>query len=122
MESPFSLASALRFGVIFHIVQVAATLAQRLLGEGGLYAVSVAGGMISSASTVASSANLATAGALSPLVAGISAIIASMASAMVDLPVIARVGRDARLTRRAALLVVVLALLGGAGVALELLL
>ena len=122
MASPFSLASALRFGVIFLIVQVAATLAQRLLGEGGLYGVSVIGGVISSASTVASSANLATAGKLTPLVAAISAIIASIASAVVDIPVIARVGRDARLTRRAALLVVVLALLGGAGVAVELLL
>jgi len=121
MASPFSLSSALRFGVIFLIVQVAATLAERLLGEGGLYVVSAAGGVVSSASTVASAANLATAGSLPPLVAGISTIIASIASAVVDLPVIARFGRDARLTRRAALLVVVLAVLGAAGVAVELL-
>jgi len=40
---------------------------------------------------------------------------------VVDLPLIARFGRDARLTRRAALLVVVLAVLGGAGIAVELL-
>jgi uncharacterized membrane protein (DUF4010 family) len=121
MASPFSLASALRFGAIFLVVQVAATLAERLLGEGGLYVVSAAGGVVSSASTVASAANLATAGSLPPLVAGISAIIASIASAVVDLPLIARFGRDARLTRRAALLVVVLAVLGAAGVAVELL-
>jgi len=121
MVSPFSLSSALRFGVIFLIVQVAATLAERVLGEGGLYAVSAAGGVVSSASAVASVANLATAGSLSPLVAGISAIIASIASSVVDLPLIARFGRDARLTRRAALLVVVLAVLGGAGIAVELL-
>lgn len=121
MASPFSLASALRFGAIFLVVQVAATLAERLLGEGGLYVVSAAGGVVSSASTVASAANLATAGSLPPLVAGISAIIASIASAVVDLPLIARFGRDARLTRRAALLVVVLAALGAAGVAVELL-
>jgi uncharacterized membrane protein (DUF4010 family) len=121
MASPFSLSSALRFGVIFLIVQVAATLAERVLGEGGLYAVSAAGGVVSSASAVASVANLATAGSLTPLVAGISAIIASIASSVVDLPVIARFGHDARLTRRAALLVVVLAVLGGAGIAVELL-
>lgn len=121
MASPFSLSSALRFGVIFLIVQVAATLAERVLGEGGLYVVSAAGGVVSSASAVASVANLSTAGSLSPLVAGISAIIASIASAVVDLPVIARFGRDARLTRRAALLVVVLAVLGAAGIAVELL-
>lgn len=121
MASPFSLASALRFGVIFLIVQVAATLAERLLGESGLYAVSAVGGVVSSASTVASAANLATAGSLTPFVAGTSAVIASIASAIVDLPLIARFGRDARLTRRAALLVVLIIVLGAVGVAVEML-
>lgn len=121
MVSPFSLASALRFGAIFLLLQAAATLAARLLGEGGLYALSVVGGMVSSASTVASTANLATAGTLAPFVAGTSAVIASVASSIVDLPLIARFGKDARLTRRSALLVLVIALLGAAGVAVELL-
>jgi uncharacterized membrane protein (DUF4010 family) len=121
MASPFSLASALRFGVIFLILQAAATLAARLLGEGGLYALSAVGGMVSSASTVASTANLATAGSLTPFVAGTSAVIASVASSVVDLPLISRFGRDKRLTRRSALLVIVIALLGAAGVVVSML-
>ena len=121
MASPFSLSSALRFGVVFLILQAAATLAARLLGEGGLYALSAVGGMVSSASTVASTANLATAGSLTPFVAGTSAVIASVASSIVDLPLISRFGHDRRLTQRSALLVVVIALLGAAGVAVELL-
>ena len=116
MTSPFSLSSALRFGAIFLLLQVAATLAQRLLGEPGLYVLSVAGGVLSSASTVASAANLATAGSLAARVAGHSAIIASIASALVDLPLISRFGRDASLTRRSAMYLGGTALLGAIGI------
>jgi uncharacterized membrane protein (DUF4010 family) len=120
--SPFSLATVLKFGLIFLILQVATTLAQRLLGAGGVYVVSVAGGVISSASTVASAANLATAGSLSARVAAQSAIIASIASALVDLPLVSRFGRNARLTRRTAVLITAVALLGALGMAAELVL
>ena len=119
VSSPFSLASALKFGAIFLALQIAATLAQRFLGEGGLYVFSAAGGIVSSASTVASAANLATAGSLTARVAGHSAIIATVASELVDLPLIARFGRDARLTRRVALLIGTITVLGAMGVAAE---
>lgn len=119
MSSPFSLSSALKFGAIFLALQIAATLAERFLGEGGLYALSAAGGVVSSASTVASAANLATAGALSARVAGHSAIIASVASLLVDVPLIARFGRDPRLTRRVAVLIGTITVLGALGVAAE---
>jgi uncharacterized membrane protein (DUF4010 family) len=119
MTSPFSLSSALKFGLIFLALQIAATLAERFLGEGGLYAISAAGGIVSSASTVASAANLATAGALSARVAGHSAIIATVASALVDLPLVARFGRHPRLTRRVALLFGTIAALGAIGIAAE---
>jgi uncharacterized membrane protein (DUF4010 family) len=121
LSSPFSLASALKFGVIFLVLQVATTLAERFLGETGLYALSAAGGVVSSASTVASAANLATAGALSARIAGHSALIATVTSALVDLPLVSRFGRDARLTRRATVLIGSIILLGAVGVAAELL-
>ena len=120
VSSPFSLASALKFGAMFLALQIAATLAERFLGEGGLYVFSAAGGIVSSASTVASAANLATAGSLTARIAGHSAIIATVASALVDLPLIARFGRDARLTRRVAGLIATVTLLGAIGVAAEL--
>ena len=115
-KSPFSLASALKFGLIFLGLQITATLAQRLLGEAGLYVVSVAGGVVSSASTVASAANLAAAGTLAARIAGTSAIIATITSAVVDLPLIARFGHDAALTRRTARLITAIGMLGAAGV------
>ena len=49
LQSPFSLQATLKFGLIFLDLQVAGMLAQRALGRYGFYAVSLAGGLISSA-------------------------------------------------------------------------
>jgi uncharacterized membrane protein (DUF4010 family) len=46
MASPFLLALALKYGLMFLALQVAGTLAQRSLGEAGFYAVSVVGGFV----------------------------------------------------------------------------
>ena len=103
MSSPFSLTAALRFGVMFLVLEIAGTLAQRSLGQPGFYLVSFFGGFVSSASAVASAANLAAAGTLPASVAGTGAIIASLASAAVNLPLVVRVGRTPALTRRVAI-------------------
>jgi uncharacterized membrane protein (DUF4010 family) len=97
LASPFSPISAIRFGFVFLILQVAGTAAQRLLGYTGLFVVSAVGGLVSSASAVAAAANLAAIDAVNPHVAGIAAIIASLTSACVSLPIVARVARDRRL-------------------------
>jgi uncharacterized membrane protein (DUF4010 family) len=102
LESPFSLTAAFKFGFIFLALRMAGTLAERGLGEAGFYAVSVVGGVVSSASAVASAANLAAAGTLAPHVAGIGAIIASTMSAIINLPLAARLGHDRSLTLRIA--------------------
>lgn len=102
LESPFSLTAAFKFGFIFLALRMAGTLAERGLGEAGFYAVSVVGGVVSSASAVASAANLAAAGTLAPHVAGIGAIIASAMSAIINLPLVARLGQDRALTLRIA--------------------
>jgi uncharacterized membrane protein (DUF4010 family) len=121
MASPFSLALALKYGLIFLALQVAGTLAQRSLGEAGFYAVSVVGGFVSSASAVASAGNLASAGTLSPSAAAIGALLASATSAFVNLPIVARVAGDRALTRRVALVLAALVVLGAVGVALQIL-
>jgi uncharacterized membrane protein (DUF4010 family) len=100
LESPFSLQSALKFGLIFLILQIVSTLAQDVLGEPAFYAVSVAGGLVSSASAVASAGSLAAHGTLSPAVAGTGAVLASLASAMVNLVLTARISGDRALTVR----------------------
>ena len=120
VRSPFSLQAAIRFGAIFLALQVAGTLAERALGEAGFYAVSALGGLVSSASAVASAANLASTGTLSPMVAGVGAIVASLASALVNLPIVSRVARDRRLTRRVAVVIGGLLLVAALGVGAQL--
>jgi uncharacterized membrane protein (DUF4010 family) len=116
MSSPFSLTAALRFGVMFLVLEIAGVLAQRAFGQTGFYLVSFFGGFVSSASAVASAANLAAAGTLSASVAGNGAIIASLASAAVNLPLVVRIGRTPALTRRVAVVIATIILLGAAGV------
>ena len=53
LQSPFSLRSALKFGLIFLAMAVIGTVASAWLGQFGFYAVSVVGGFVSSASAVA---------------------------------------------------------------------
>ena len=119
LHSPFSLTAALKFGLVFLALQVAGTLSQRALGTLGFYAVSVAGGVVSSASAVASAASLAASGTLSGGTAATGAVIATAASAIVDLPIVARVGRNRELTRKVAVALAATLLLGAAGVVLQ---
>jgi uncharacterized membrane protein (DUF4010 family) len=119
MSSPFSLTSALKFGVMFLFLEVAGTLAQRSLGQGGFYLVCLVGGFVSSAGAVASAANLSAAGQIPPAVAGTGAIIASIASASIHLPLVIRVGRTPALSRRVAVVLVAIILLGTVGILIQ---
>jgi uncharacterized membrane protein (DUF4010 family) len=115
LESPFSLTAAFKFGVIFLVIDIAGTLAQHALGETGFYLVSAVGGLISSASAVASAGTLAAAGTIPPQVAGNGAIIASAMSAVVNLPLVARLAKDRVLTLKTAGvlgIIILLAVLG----------
>jgi uncharacterized membrane protein (DUF4010 family) len=113
--SPFSLSAALRYGAIFLALQVAGTLAQRALGQAGFYAVNVVGGFVSSASAVAAAANMANAGTIPLRVAALGAVLAAATSAAVNLPLVARIGGEPRLTRRVARALAVVLVLGALG-------
>jgi uncharacterized membrane protein (DUF4010 family) len=115
LQSPFSLKSAIKFGLIFLALQVVGTLAQVWLGQVGFYAVSLVGGFVSSASAVASAATLAEHGRIAALTAGTGAVLASLASALVNLPLVARVGGHAPLTHRLVLAMSLISLLGIVG-------
>jgi uncharacterized membrane protein (DUF4010 family) len=119
LESPFSLTAAFKFGIIFLILQIGGTLAQRAVGDWGFYAVSVVGGIVSSASAVASAANLAAAGTLPPEVAGIGALAASAASAIVNLPLVARLAKDRVLAWKLTWVLGGIVLLGALGIIVQ---
>jgi uncharacterized membrane protein (DUF4010 family) len=119
LASPFAIQSALKFGLIFLTLQVAGTLAQRLLGKVGFYAISLVGGLVSSASAVAAAATLNAQGKLPSDVAGIGAVIAAVASALVNLPLVARISADRPLSRRLAWPLGTVALVGITGIVLQ---
>jgi uncharacterized membrane protein (DUF4010 family) len=112
LESPFSLQSALRFGLIFLVVQVAGILAQRALGEVGFYLVSCVAGLFSSASGVAAAAALAAHGTITVQVAGVGVVLNSLASTAIKLPLVARISGDRTLTLRVALALGLVMVLG----------
>jgi uncharacterized membrane protein (DUF4010 family) len=122
LQSPFSLSEALKFGLMFLLLTVAGNLAQRWLGAGGFFAVTILGGLVSSATTVASAATLAAAGDLSPQVAGLGAVFASLASTAIHFPLAARGVRDRALVRKLGYALGSIFLLGLGGVFLTTLL
>jgi uncharacterized membrane protein (DUF4010 family) len=115
LKSPFSLRSALKFGVIFLGLQVLGSLAERLFGQLGFYAVSLLGGLVSSASAVASAASLAASQRVSVPVAGVGAILASLASVGVNVVFVARISKSRGLVRKLGTATVLLLALGLAG-------
>jgi uncharacterized membrane protein (DUF4010 family) len=115
LESPFSLQSALRFGLIFVLLQVAATLGERALGEFGFYAVSIVAGLVSSASGVAAAATLAAHGTISVPEAGLGVVLNSLASTAIKVPLVARISGDRLLTARVALALGVVMIVGVLG-------
>jgi uncharacterized membrane protein (DUF4010 family) len=114
LQSPFSLTSALKYGAIFLALQIGGELAQQRFGEWGLYATSLFGGMVSSASAVAAAATLAANGTVSAHTAGVSAVIASLLSIFSNWPLV-MLARDRGLTRRLGIVLAITMLLGIAG-------
>ncbi|TWI70168.1 uncharacterized membrane protein (DUF4010 family) [Pseudoduganella lurida] len=88
---PFSLWSALKYGLIFLLLHIVGVLTQKYFGNVGFYVVSLIGGTVSSASAVAAAASLAADGKLSLDAAATGAVIASLASVAINLPFVLRV-------------------------------
>ncbi len=114
LELPFSLPLALRYGFVFLVLHILGELAQRHFGAAGFYVVSVAGGLVSSASSVAAAATLAARGALPPGVAGTGAVLASLTSIAFSLSFVLRSGNRI-LIRRLAYTMVAITAAGAAG-------
>jgi uncharacterized membrane protein (DUF4010 family) len=112
LESPVSLMLVLNFAVLFLVIQVVSTLGERHLGKYGFLGISLLGGLMSSASTTAAAANMVANGQLQPGLAGTGVVLASIASGLINLPIVARGAKNPELTRRLVTLTVALAALG----------
>jgi uncharacterized membrane protein (DUF4010 family) len=112
LRSPFSLRSALYYGLLFIALEVLGETGRRALGAWGLYVVSLLGGLVSSASAVASAGSLGAHGMASWGLAGTAALVASLASISVNAVIVSRVARMPALVRATFRMVLVLVLTG----------
>lgn len=99
LKSPFSLKQALKFGFLLVVIQVAGVLGQQTLGQFGVYVTSLLGGLFSSSSAVAAAAALASHSTIANGVAGTCAVIASLTSVVVNLPLVIGSGERSLITR-----------------------
>ncbi len=112
LESPVSLKRVLSVAALFLAIQVISTLGERYLGKLGFLAISVLGGLVSSASTSAAAANLVGHGQVRAALAADGVVLASVASALVNLPIIHRNAKNPGLSRRLAMLTTVVCAVG----------
>jgi uncharacterized membrane protein (DUF4010 family) len=115
LSSPLSIRRVLQFGTFFLAIEVVGNMASRTFGNWGFLTVSAIGGLFSSASAAVAAANLATRGTVSPNSAGVAVVLASMASAVVNIPLVARQTRGQGVASRL-LGLTVLQIIAGVGV------
>jgi uncharacterized membrane protein (DUF4010 family) len=110
--SPISLRQLASFAAIFVAIQAATSLAQRFLGQYGTVFVSALGGLASSARSTAVAASLSRHGQITPVIAAACAVVASVASTLVNLPILYRETRDRVLIRSLLLISLLIAFVG----------
>lgn len=118
LDSPVSLGKVLRFAALFLLIQISGTLAQRL-GSFGFLVVAFLGGTVSSASTAAAAAHLAAHGELTPQLAATGAVLSSITSALVNIPVLQRETRRRDMATRLAWITLAIAAVGILAVSAE---
>jgi uncharacterized membrane protein (DUF4010 family) len=90
LASPLSLPHVIRFAALFVALSASSALAQRYFGSLGFMVMSVVGGLASSASITATAAALVAGGRITPQSGGMAVVLTSMASMMVDMPIVYR--------------------------------
>jgi uncharacterized membrane protein (DUF4010 family) len=119
LELPVSLKRVLSFAALFLVIQVLCTLGQRYLGKIGFLGISVLGGLVSSASTSAAAANMVGHRQMQPALASEGVVLASVASALINLPILYRSVKNPALLKRLTRYTVMLAAIGIAVLVLQ---
>jgi uncharacterized membrane protein (DUF4010 family) len=112
LESPVSVKRVVAFAALFIVIQIVCTLGQRFLGKFGFLAISVLGGLVSSASTSAAAATLVSHNEMRAGLGGAGVVLASVSSALVNLPIIYRSAKNPALSQRLAVLTLMLSAIG----------
>ncbi len=112
LASPVSLKRVIKFAILFVILAAVGTLAQRYFKTLGFLAFSLFGGLVSSASTTATAAELVSNGQLTPQIAATGAVITSIASALITIPLIFQQIKNRALIIRLTLLSILIVVVG----------
>jgi uncharacterized membrane protein (DUF4010 family) len=112
LSSPVSIQKLVSFGTLFLLIEIAGAIGKRYLGHYGLAMVSLLGGLVSSASTTAAAAILAAHGETAAYTAGMATVLASIASALSNLPVVFRVTGNRGMTQSLAFKTMAVVLVG----------
>ncbi|KAB1189247.1 MULTISPECIES: MgtC/SapB family protein [Haloferax] len=107
-ESPFSLESALRFGLFFLLVLLVSAAAQQYFGATGFVVTSFLGGLVSSGSVVTTTVTLFSGGYIEGTTAIVGVLAGTAASILVKVLLAASIDREllAPVAQKSALLVV----------------
>jgi uncharacterized membrane protein (DUF4010 family) len=119
LESPFKLSAALKFGLVFLALNIVGALAQRHFGPASFYFVSIAGGLLSSASSIASAATLISHHALSVSTGVNGVILSSLTSILINVPLIWNITHEVSFKRKASFALALIAMFGLIGVAIN---
>lgn len=116
VESPFRLSAALKFGFVFLVLNVAGALAQRHAGTASFYFVSIAGGLLSSASSIAAAATLMARHEITVAVGVNGIVLSTLTSVLANIPLVQSLLSGQPLKRRINLGLVEIAAVGFVGV------
>jgi uncharacterized membrane protein (DUF4010 family) len=119
LDSPFSLSAALKFGAVFLVLNVIGALAQRHFGSASFYFVSVAGGLLSSGSSIASAATLISHGELTPTTGINGVVFSSLTSILINIPLLRRIAGTGAYRRKLTFSLLGIAASGAAGIAIN---
>jgi len=119
LESPIAIQKVISFGFLFIVVQIGGTLLTKVFGSYGILATGFFGGLVSSASTTAAAATMANHGKITAAVAGSVAVLSSLASTIVNLPIIWKTIEDKAIVKQLTLEIITILLAGIAVVALD---
>jgi uncharacterized membrane protein (DUF4010 family) len=119
LESPFQLFAALKFGLVFLGLNVIGALAQRNFGSSSFYFVSAVGGLLSSASSIASAATLINHHEISAATGVNGIILSNLTSILVNVFLIRSMTKEATFRRKICLGLAMVALFGFVGTGLN---
>lgn len=119
LQSPISVRKVFVFAALFLAIQIGGTLLTKVFGSFGILATGTVGGFVSSASTTASAASMASHQVISAALAGTVAVISSLSSTLVNVPIVWKIVDDRQLKMKIIMQMFLIIVVGGSLLALE---